>query len=429
MYTTSFNWRNVVAIAICSVVLMIFNACDKTSDEITKDDEITTTKGGDKPTQNPVELKSPITENTTLKALGLPVDYIYTGNNLLSVENNAILTIEPGVTIQFTNNGRGGGIIIKSGSTIKAVGTADKRIRFIGAYEAKGTWGGINLESKTDNQFVYCDLLNAGYLYRTDCGAMYLVNGAQVGISHCKFTNGGGCGLVTNYMDYGGVCQISAFDNNVFEDFEGAPVHIGNLKQLEKFDMTSDFTKNKYPYIAIFKPLLGDNVTLNETTVPYYFGTGSGNKSLNLTHILTINAGITIYMGDSQAIEGTAGKLIVKGTAAKKVKFTRYPGDADYYWSYVSFGTGLKGSVIEHCILEYGGRTGTNDGIILINQNTDLTLNNVEINNSEHYGVLIGNCGYILTHSNVTFSGNRDGNVWDKCNGGLPGSVVRTHFP
>ena len=113
------------------------------------------------PTKQPVELKSPITENTTLKDLGLDVDYFYAGNDQLSVENNAVLTIEPGVTIQFTNAGRRGGIIIKAGATIKAIGAATNRIQFIGTNNEKGSWVGINVESNTDNQFAYCDFLNA----------------------------------------------------------------------------------------------------------------------------------------------------------------------------------------------------------------------------------------------------------------------------
>jgi hypothetical protein len=254
---------------------------------------------------------------------------------------------------------------------------------------------------------------------------MYLVSGAKGGISHCKFTNGNASGIVVN--NYGGACQFSAFDNNVFEGFELSPVYLDHpLEILGKFDMTSDFTKNKHPYISIKNPFMNDNVTLNETTVPYYFGTGTGNKTLDLTHVLTINAGVTIYMGDGQAISGSAGRLMVKGTANKKVKFTRYPGGANYYWNEIFFSNGLRGSELEYCILEYGGIPSTGNAILGFSQFTDVTLKNVEINNSQTYGVFIGNCGYKLTHSNVTFSNCVLGNVYDGC---ARPQVVRTHFP
>ena len=385
-----------------------------------------TTKGGDKPTQNPVELKSPITTSTTLKALGLPVDYIYTGNNQLEVKDNATLTIEPGVTIQFTNNGRTGGIIIRSGSTIKAVGTADKRIKFLGAYEAKGTWQGIELQSNTDNQFAYCDFLNMGHMARTDYGGLQFTN-AKVAITHCKLTNGLGTGIRFSST------ELSAFNNNVFESYaDFPPIEMRGeyaLQSAQKFDMTSDFTKNGKLYIEIDPYYTRSDITLNQTSVPYYFTSGPGSLNL-LWNTLTINAGVTIYIKDGMDFNSSAGesagRLMINGTADKKVRFTRLPGSS-LYWGAVSF-HGLKGSVINHCIFEYGGRVQTNNAIIQIRSTTELTLNNVAINNSDSYGAMLWSSanGYKLTHNNVTFSNCRQGNVWDTRTNP---PVIRTHFP
>jgi hypothetical protein len=376
-----------------------------------------------KQTTEPVELTSPIRENTTLKDLGLDVDYIYAGNGLLVVENNATLTIEPGVTIQFTHQYRSGGIEIRAGATIKAIGTASKRIKFTGAYNEKGTWERVLIQSNTDNQFVYCDFENIGNLDRYDYSGITLYNG-KVGLSYCKLSGGLGTGLAVS-----GNSQISAFDNNVFEDFDLAPVYTTQgkcLKVLEKFDMTSNFTNNNFPYIQIYDADMDENVTLNQTTVPYYFYT-TGNSTLNLNHILTINEGVTIYMGAGQSINGGTGRLMVNGTASKKVTFTRMPGET-YYWYGLYFLSGLQGSTLNHCILEYGGKNSSNSAIIGVANATDLTLNHVEIRNSETYGVHIftNNCNYKITHSNVTFSNNYSGNVYDGC---ANPSIVRSHFP
>ena len=59
-----------------------------------------------------------------------------TKNGSKKAENNAILTIEPGVTIQFTASGKRGGFRIRNGATIKAIGSASKRIQFIGTNHA-----------------------------------------------------------------------------------------------------------------------------------------------------------------------------------------------------------------------------------------------------------------------------------------------------
>ena len=398
-----------------TATIEILSGGDKITITVTQESK---TQGGEEPSNEPVELKSPIRENTTLKNLGLEVDYFYAGNDYLIVENNATLTIEPDVTIQFTNTGKRGGMQIQAGATIKAIGTADKRIRFIGTNNDKGSWVGIQLESNTDNQFAYCDFLNAGSWDRTDQGAMNLIYGAKVGISHCKFTNGNGQGLFVN--DYGGVCQISAFNNNVIEGFELAPVYIytGNLKQLEKFDMTSNLSNNKKPYIDIRNPNMSENVTINGTTVPYNF-----LSTITLTNNLTINEGVTIYLGDNHSIVGSSALIMINGTAARKVRLTRMPSSDPHNWAYITFGVG---SVVKHCIFEYGGKTGW--GIIGIIDGTNLTLENVEINNSDTYGAGTGanNCNWIINHTNVTFSNNKLGNFWNRCP--IP-DVVMDHFP
>jgi len=371
----------------------------------------------------PVELKSPITVNTTLKDLGMDIDYFYAGNDQLIVENNATLTIESGVTIQFTNAGRRGGIIIKANSTIKAVGTSSKRIQFIGTDNNKGAWGGINLESTTDNRFDYCDFLNAGCFDQMDAGALYLTRGAKVGITYCKFTNGNGGGL--GIHNYGGDCQLSAFNNNVFEDFELPPVYFStcDLKQLDKFDMTSDLTKNKRPFIQIDGPSITEDVTINQTTVPYYLI----NSIYYINYKLTINEGVTFYIADGVSFNAGSthtGRLMINGTAAKKVKFTRFPGSPQY-WGGIHFT--MPGSIINHCIFEYGGSIATMDGILDIRSKADLTLNNVEINNSKNYGVLLM-YDAVVKPTNVTFSNNPKGNIFFT-NNKAPITSVLPNFP
>jgi hypothetical protein len=370
------------------------------------------------PKSVPTELKSPISVNTTLKDLGLPVDYVFAGNGNLEVTETAVLTIEPGVTIQFTNTGNNGGIRITSSATIKAVGTSSNRIQFIGVKEAKGAWVGITIESNTDNQFAYCDFLNAG----NASGGLKFTN-AKVGITNCKLTNGLGTGIYSNGT------ELSAFNNNVIEGYADYPVmKMGGeyaLQSAQKFDMTSDLTKNGKLYIEIDPYYTRNDVTLNQTTVPYYFTNGPG--SINLLHnTLTINEGVTIYIGNKDFNAGNGlnpGRLMINGTAEKKVKFTRLPGSS-LYWGCVNF-NGLKGSVINHCIFEYGGYS---DGALFLYSSTELTLNNVAVNNSDNYGIVLwtSTTAYKLTHSNVTFSNNRKGNVLDRT---VRPEVVRPNIP
>jgi hypothetical protein len=118
----------------------MFSGCDKDKDPIENP-----------PATDAVELTSPITADRTLKDLGLPIDYFFNGN-ILEVKNNAILTIEDSVTIQFRKEN--GTLVIMDGATIKALGTDNKRIQFVGG-ATKGSWGGIREPTKTIN----CNML------------------------------------------------------------------------------------------------------------------------------------------------------------------------------------------------------------------------------------------------------------------------------
>ena len=101
---------------------------------------------------------------------------------------------------------------------------------------------------------------------------------------------------------------------------------------------------------------------------------------------------------------------MINGTASKRVKITRLPNETNYYWGSITFGD-LPGSVIKHCIFEYGGSWDV-EGMLYITNGTNLTLENVEINNAKTYGVAFSQFPtYVINHSNVTFKNNGLGNV------------------
>ncbi|MDR3328171.1 MAG: hypothetical protein LBT04_08695 [Prevotellaceae bacterium] len=415
-----FNLRNVAMIIACLAVSTMFSGCE------TEDDPI------DDP-NNPIvvgeltELTSPITVNTTLKDLGLAIDYVYKGSSLLQVKNNAVLTIEPGVTIQFTN--KGGGISIEDGATIKAVGLPklldaqgnvvtvggvelDGHIKFVGVGTQKGTWNGITLDNtNADNQLVYVDLLNAGSESASvnTYAALYVYRTSRASIQHCTITNGLGYGVAIHSDS-----RLDAFDNNVIEGFDFEPVYAngsGGLQALGKFDITSTLTNNTKPYILTKLPqTLNEDATLNQTSVPYYIA----NSIDYMNKTLTINEGVTFYMGNGLGIqcEYGEGALIINGTVAKPVTFTRLPG-ATYYWEEISYRT-ANGHQIKNCILEYGGAGGATNhenNILDFWDVANVTLENVVIRNSYAYGIAWTKGNTRITHNNVTFENNISGNV------------------
>jgi len=390
-------------------VSMFFTSCEK-------DDPIEKPDNPDNPDNPPVtetvELTSPITENTTLKDLGLAVDYFFAGSQL-SVQNNAVLTIEPGVTIQFTNTNNEGSLYINDGATIKAIGTAEKPIQFIGRNTSKSIWGTVQVNTNSDNEFKYCEFINGGNGYFGTLSMRNIGSSApRISVQYCTITGSKKYGFDT----YGNDFTIDAFDHNTITGGDDAPVYLYNLKMAAKFDMTSNLTGNANDYVAIERNENEVNTTLNQTTVPYYC---IGSWTISKT--LIINEGVTICMHtDKSWSDSEMGKIVVNGTEAKPVTFTRLPG-MTYYWGYYG---GLRfsrnnGSELNWCIIEYV--KGTDQAAISMSYEGAITLNNCTIRNNQGWGVNKGrgnHCNVIVNHSgtNERFANNASGNVV-LCNG------------
>ncbi|MDR3327893.1 MAG: hypothetical protein LBT04_07230 [Prevotellaceae bacterium] len=394
-----FYLRNVAMIIACLAVSTMFSGCEPEEPN----------GGGDDPIVGELtELVFPITQNTTLKDLGLDIDYVCNVSGAGEIKNNATLTIEPGVTIQFTKSG--GAIEVKQGGCIKAIGTDTKHIKFIGVGTQKGSWDYIRISSNAANEFVYCDFINGGK--RTGgAGVVELWDdGSELNMSHCKISGGLAYGLYSTYLP--GV--IPTFKNNVIEGCV-APVYLNHIRQAVDFDMTSTYANNTNNYVTIkdFALPAQTNLTVGRTGVPYFietYGEMLGN--------LTITEGVTFYM-DADAgisiVNNAAASLTVNGTAANPVTFTRLPGSSYYWASSGAMGIQLgKGNhTINHCIIEYGaGRSGV--GAISMSGETSLTISNTVIRNSNHYGFYVsrGHTNVSVNHTNVTFASNADGNVY-----------------
>ncbi len=134
---------------------------------------------------DPKQLNGTLTENTTLPNRNNAIDYIIDGG--LYVEGNALLTIEPGVKILFTNTS--GYLQIGENCGIRAIGTLEKPIIFDGpeTNNNPGAWSGISVRSqRNDNEFQYVIINNAG---ANSNYALDLTGKAKLKMSYTKITN------------------------------------------------------------------------------------------------------------------------------------------------------------------------------------------------------------------------------------------------
>ncbi|MEO0573655.1 MAG: IPT/TIG domain-containing protein, partial [Bacteroidota bacterium] len=144
--------------------------------------------------------ESTISENTTWEdvASGDEIDYVV--DCAISVVGNALLTIEPGVIIAF--EGQDSGIFTSEGGGIKAIGTQENPIHFIGVNENRGVWKGIYFGSNhPENRLEHVTVRHAGRSTSGESnekGAIQLNRreDSKASIVNCTIEENDGYGLV-----------------------------------------------------------------------------------------------------------------------------------------------------------------------------------------------------------------------------------------
>ncbi|MDR3266837.1 MAG: hypothetical protein LBT24_04610 [Tannerella sp.] len=408
------------------------------SGNITFTDNSTVSGGSLTPFANgEIEITSAaITEDRVLGVPGMAINYVYNGGRL-DVTNGKILTILPGTTIRFSNTD--GKILITDGATVKMLG--EDKLRELNAAgnlsttpgeksghitlkggAAKGSWARLHIETNKENVLQYVDLINGGS--RANEGGVLATNyDAKISMTNCKISGSLGHGI---YL-YNEPARFTAFSNNVIEHCNAQPAYVRTLYNIP-FDNTSNLTGNGIDYIFVVNGGAEEqNLTINATTVPYYIDYAGYIK-----RTLTINKGVTFYMGEDERIDATGtaaendGKIIVNGGtgAGEQVTFTRLP-NSNYYWQGFEF-MDSHGNIFKNCLIEYGGNPN-NDANIYAYYRSSISLENVALNNSRQYGFRFNNStgsdAAVVAAINVTFSGNAGGNV------SLPDGTVSNTLP
>ena len=369
--------------------------------------------GGGGGTGDPTTWSGDIDANTTWPDLGLPVDYIIDG--WVEIESNALLTIEPGVTIMFT--GVDGGIGVGENAGLKMVGTAEKPIILEGPANNpnNGSWNGVRISSKrNDNQFEYVKFLRGGSDDGIWSGVVHLTNG-RLGMKNCLIDGSLGNGIGVEYED----AFFTAFENNTVKNCAAYPWHNEYLNSACKNIGTGNtFSDNETNMVNVFYGIgAEENLTLHELSIPYYFRDGMG---LYFDKTFTIEAGVDIVMPIHSGI-GVGSDCVFKaeGTAEKPIIFRCE--DASEPWYGIDFSSGRNGNVMNYCQIK---NCGVDEGwsertCLYLRESAKLTLTNNVFGPSYYNGVGIE---YVEIMVNVTHSGNTfdrcfAGNVWIEVGG------------
>ncbi len=324
----------------------------------------------------------------------------YVISSWFRIEDNAEVTIEPGVTIAMAEDVD---ITVGNNSSGKltAVGTAEKPITFTSNLtdKAAGDWEGIRFEQYNSkaSAMKYCNIEYSGSGY----GAIYLYNTA-IALENCKITDSENYGVYA-YSE----ATFSSFTNNVIVSTGLYPVRCsaaaaGTIGSDNQFGELGIEIEGNY---------LTDDATWANHKVPYtisvdWFRIEGGNT-------LTIAPGVTVQMSeDADITVGNAdeGKLVAVGTEEEPIIFTsarndKFPGD----WEGILFERYAgAGSILSNCKILYAG--GGYGSLYFYYCAGKVTVQDCEIAYSKSYGIYVWNEESMPVLSNNTYHDNDGGN-------------------
>ena len=318
-------------------------------------------------------LSGTISDNRTLADLGLPVDYIVDG--YLYLEGTAMLTVEPGVTIMFANEGSA--IIVGDDQGIKMVGTADKPIVLTGPTnnQNKGSWKFISVRSnRRDNAFEYVQFNNGG----AD-GAVIFVDG-MLSMKHCTIN-----GSLGNGVNVGGNATLTAFENNTIMNVNQYPISM-EVEDAPQLGTGNTYTANGKNMIELYYYWVDEenqSYTINAQPIPYYVSDGigvDGNASL------TLAAGVEMVFPYEKNLYVNDGCIFnVQGTETNPVLLRSMGNDNDE-WIGVKFHSTRGGSSMSYCFIDGAGK---DEAALYLDSEARISLTNVTIRNSSSYGMSI----------------------------------------
>lgn len=362
-------------------------------------------------------------------------DDVYTDSSLvdyvigcrINVMSGAILTIKPGVRIQFSTAQSSISTISDGG--IIANGSASQPIILEGTTSIKGLWSGIYIgavNAQTSFNYVTFKDAGAGVSSSSAEEAGLFINASPSGsnlvgnVTNCKFINNKGTGFMSAYGAF-----VTNFGSNTFNNNENSPLRV-DVFGLNFLNNDNTFLNSTiYSYIDVYKghPTNGytNSIVIKKLALPYRLANG---EKLNIKDgDLIIQAGVIMQMSpgtevDIVKISGMNARLFINGTASNPVVFI---GTEDQVGLWKGIRITTTGSnTITYCDISHaGGATMVEPGQTISSSifvskfslaYADLT--NCSIEKSGGHGIAHGATGSVVTLTNNQFFNIAGSNVF-----------------
>ena len=371
---------------------------------------------------------APVVTTKTIKSSGeLPdvledlsdgVDYIITAD--ISISGTRVVTIKPGVKIQF--EGGSSGFTINSQSALKMIGTAAKPIILEGKVATAGSWKGIEIRAiNIENQWEYVTLSHAGGSSQTaGLRVGYFGDATRVSVKNCTFSTNLGYGIWCNDGSYTGT-MFRGFSNNTFTDNTKSALKIRAV-EMDDLDSQSKYSNNGQKFIEVStqSSVLADPITVKKIDVPYRVYSVIESKDK-----ITINAGVTMEFTTSSGFKLSYSyknaSIVAVGTAADPIKFVGYISGTKGVWLGFNLQSGNIEINLKYCQIDGAGSDDFGCGadfkaaVIFGSGCNDVgrgSITNCNITNSGGYGIAYKS-GDAVTIKDNTFKDNTKVDIYD----------------
>lgn len=320
-----------------------------------------------------------IDDRVVLEDLGLEIDYRACG----TIKINDELIIKPGVSIEMCS---GAVIKVLANGSLKAEGTSELPISFLGKKKLPGYWNGIKFYSDSPNNVLNHVVVKhgGGGLVNVAKSNVYVGTDGQFspeiqGRLTIKNT------LISESENYGLTVGIfgsfSDFANNTFSNNGNAGIVIpANLMGM--MDSASDYaTNNEKNYIEVrtVGGTLTENQVVNATNAPFFIRAG-----LYLSAGLILEPGVIFLMDRFEGIIIGSGYLKAEGTEDNPIIIKGAVEEAGY-WGDIIFYSDDPNNILKNVKILHGGASGAAVDVY----EGSLTMTDCIVSESKCWGLIV----------------------------------------
>ena len=303
----------------------------------------------------------------------------YNVNNSIDVSDNATLTIDPGVTLIFS---QGADFRVQNDGLLLASGTEAERILFTGAIRSPGYWQGIDINSAAESTINFVTVEYGGDDSLANIDVRF---DARANITNSIIRRSGNWGV-----RIAGSATITEFSNNMITANENAPVTI-DVDKLTILQSSNSFVGNETSlnenrdYIHVTSGFVETNQNIQKLDVDYRM---VGQYTIEA--LVEIEPGVQfVFEADAGLMIDGSGTLQAIGTQEQNIVFTALeptPG----YWEGIQFSFNNNNNILDYTTVEYGGIGNNSDANVgVFGSDGRLTLRNSTIRHSSQFGVYL----------------------------------------